>query len=65
MAMHNSADIKEICEKIVAYVKNGDPVKDVIEQTPYSETELIYELALAYRPSTLIDTLSIERGPKG
>jgi len=46
--VQNPADLKEVCEQIVVYVKNGDPIKDVIEQTPYSETELIYELALAY-----------------
>jgi hypothetical protein len=46
--MENPADLTEVCKQIVEYVKNGDPAKDVIEQSAYSETELIYELALFY-----------------
>lgn len=46
--MNNSADLTEVCQEVIKFFKNGDPVKDVIENTPYSEEELIYELALAY-----------------
>lgn len=46
--MENPADLYQICKRIIAFVDNGDPVKDVIEQTPYTETELLYELALDY-----------------
>jgi hypothetical protein len=46
--MDNPADLLEVCKTILAYQKNGDPAKDVIEQTPYSEDELLHELALFY-----------------
>jgi hypothetical protein len=46
--MKNPADLFEVCKEIIKYVDNGDPAKDVLEQTPYSESDLIYELALAY-----------------
>ena len=46
--MKNPADLTEVCETILAYSKNGDPIKDVIEQSAYSTDELIYELALFY-----------------
>jgi hypothetical protein len=49
--VENLANLKELCQKIVMYAKNGDPVHDVIEQSPYSESELIYELALDYLAS--------------
>jgi hypothetical protein len=45
--MKNPADLKEVCEQIVDFARDR-PIHDVIEQTPYSETELIYELALSY-----------------
>lgn len=67
--MRNPADLKEICEQIIASANNGDPVTDVIEQTPYSETELIYELALAYdfrywpEPPYRISSYNAVRGP--
>lgn len=46
--MKNPAHLLEVCETLIRYIDNGDPAKDVIEQTPYSETELLYELALDY-----------------
>ena len=46
--MENPADLLEVCKGIVDFVNNGDPPKDVIENSAYSETELIYELALFY-----------------
>jgi hypothetical protein len=45
------ADLGFVCRKIVSYHKNGDPVKDVVEQTPYSEAELLVELARDYLKS--------------
>jgi hypothetical protein len=46
--MKNPADLTEVCETILAYSENGDPIKDVIEQSAYSVDELIHELALFY-----------------
>lgn len=46
--MKNPADLLEVCLELIKYIDNGDPAKDVIEKTPYSETELIYELAIDY-----------------
>lgn len=46
--MDNWSDLDFICRKILEYSLNGDPVKDVIEQTPYSVDELIVELATEY-----------------
>lgn len=38
----------EICKKIIKYSENGDPVKDVIEKTDYTEDKLLVELAEFY-----------------
>lgn len=46
--MKNLADLDELCELIVQYADNGDPIKDAIEQSPYFTEELLYELALAH-----------------
>lgn len=46
--MKNPADLTEVCETILAYYENGDPIKDVIEQSAYSTEELIRELVLFY-----------------
>ena len=46
--MKNPADLYEVCQELIRYIDQGDPVKDVLEDTPYSESELIYELALHY-----------------
>jgi len=54
--MKNPADLFEVCQEIVKYIDNGDPAKDVIENTPYSESELLYELALHYVRSNEIKT---------
>jgi hypothetical protein len=45
--MDNWADLEFICKKILEYHENGDPVKDVIEHTPYSQDQLLVELARA------------------
>lgn len=50
--MKNLADLDELCELIVKYADQGNPVKDAIEQSPYSTDELIYELALLHVMST-------------
>ena len=46
--MRNLADLQELCELIVEYADIGSPVKDAIEQSPYTTDELIYELALDF-----------------
>lgn len=38
----------DLCKKIIKYADNGDPVKDVIENTQYTEDEVIILLAKAY-----------------
>lgn len=44
----SSAVLRSICEDILKFAKNGDPVKDVIENTSYTEEELLVELAKYY-----------------
>lgn len=51
--MKNPADLLEVCKTILAYQENGDPAKDVIEQSAYSTDELIHELALFYVTQTV------------
>lgn len=46
--MKNPADLLEVSQGIIDYVKNGDPAKDVIENSAFTENELIYKLALFY-----------------
>ena len=46
--MQNPADLLEVCKTILAFDEMGDPQKDVIEQSAYSEQELIHELCLFY-----------------
>lgn len=46
--MKNPADLLEVCKTILDYQDQGDPAKDVIEESAYSTDELIYELALFY-----------------
>ncbi len=46
--MENWSDFDFVCEQVLAYINNGDPVKDVLEKTPYSETEFIEELVRHY-----------------
>ncbi len=46
--MKNPADLLEVCKTILRYQEKGDPAKDVIEQTSYSEDELLHELCLFY-----------------
>lgn len=46
--MSNLADLQELCKLIVQYSDDGNPVKDAIEQSPYTTDELIYELALDF-----------------
>ena len=31
----------DLCKEIIAYNKNGDPVRDVIDSSEYRETELL------------------------
>jgi hypothetical protein len=38
----------DLCKEMVAYAKNGDPVKDVIENSEYREDELLVLLAKHY-----------------
>lgn len=46
--MKNPADLLEVCKTILEYQDNGDPAKDVIDQSAYTNDELIHELALFY-----------------
>lgn len=46
--MGDWSDMKFICRKIIEANKNGDPVKDVIENTPYRESEILDDLAREY-----------------
>lgn len=56
--MKNPADLMEVCTTILAYQENGDPAKDVIEQSAYSTDELIHELALFYVSQSPQETAS-------
>lgn len=46
--MKNPADLLEVCKTILEYQDNGDPAKDVIDQSAYTNDDLIHELALFY-----------------
>jgi hypothetical protein len=46
--MENWSDFDFVCQKVLEYAERGDPIKDVLEQTPYSETEFILELVRDY-----------------
>lgn len=46
--MDNWSDFDFVCRKVLEYHAQGDPIKDVLEKTPYSETEFIIELVRCY-----------------
>jgi hypothetical protein len=46
--MDNWSDFDFVCQKVLEAMRQGDPYKDVLEQTPYSEADFVYELVLQY-----------------
>ncbi|SCB51780.1 hypothetical protein GA0061099_102149 [Bradyrhizobium yuanmingense] len=45
--MKNPADIYEVCQEIIRRY-DDTPMKDILEHTAYSASDLLYELALEY-----------------
>lgn len=45
---HERKQLYKLCTVLVAHDRRGDPVKDVVEQSPFSKSELLVRLAKDY-----------------
>ena len=55
--VENWSDFDFVCAQVIAYASNGDPIKDVLEKTPYNETEFILELVRHYMPPASVEPI--------
>lgn len=54
-------ELVDICRKVVDFMDEGSPAKDVIENTAYTESEVLYQAALVVLAQDKTDKAKVKK----